>query len=249
MRTIIAGNWKMNKTIKEAKDFKNKILDEIGRENLTCDVVICPPYTLIEALKGNGLFAVGSQNISEEVSGAYTGEISSDMLKELKVEYSIVGHSERRTIYKEDDEMVNRKVKQALDSTIIPILCVGETLAERKAERAVSKVEFQIEAAFAGLTSTRAKKVVIAYEPIWAIGTGVTATSEQAEEMCFIIRKKISKMYDSSVADEIPILYGGSANAANAKELLAKPNINGLLVGGASLKPDEFAKIAMIASK
>ena len=252
-RTIIAGNWKMNKTTSEAEKFKKEFLALLKNERLTCDVVIAPSYTSIASLKGNGVFAVGAQNISAEVSGPYTGEISAEMLKDLNVEYVLVGHSERRALYGETDEMVNRKIKRVLDSGMTPILCIGEDMKERKAERAIEKVEFQLTAGFAGLTSTRAKKVVIAYEPIWAISPGVdigiTATPEQAEEICFAIRKKMSKLYDSTVADEIPILYGGSMTSKNVEELLKMPNINGGLVGGASLKPDEFSKIVIAGNR
>ena len=248
-RTIIAGNWKMNKNIEETEIFRKEFLAKLKDERLTCEAVIFPSYTLIASLKGNGVFAVGAQNINPEASGAHTGEISTDMLKDFNVEYTLVGHSERRTIYGETDELINRKVKRALDVGITPILCVGEDINERKAERAIEKVEFQIAAGFAGLTATRAKKVVIAYEPVWAIGTGLTATAEQAEEMCFAIRKRMSKLYDSTVADEVPVLYGGSVTAENTAELLKMPNINGVLVGGASLNPEGFSQIVIVGNK
>ena len=235
----------MNKTMKEADAFKKEIMAKLGEEVALPETVIFPPATLIATLKGNGVFATGAQNISAEDFGAFTGELAAEHFIDLKCEYAIVGHSERRKIYKEDDELINRKLKKCIDSRITPILCVGERMKERQQGRTMAKIEFQIEAAFAGLTAIQARKVVVAYEPIWAIGTGETATSAQAEEVCFAIRKKIVKLYDSGVADEIPILYGGSVTAANASELLSKPNINGVLVGGASLKAEEFSQIVL----
>ena len=238
-RNIIAGNWKMNKTPSEAVALAKELVPLVGNEN--CDVVFCVPaidiVPVVEAVKGSNV-AVGAENLYIEDSGAYTGEISADMIKDAGAKYVIIGHSERREYFLESDEFLNKKVKKALEKDLIPILCCGESLEQREMGVTIDWVRFQIKSDLAGISADDAKKVVIAYEPIWAIGTGKTATSDQAQEVCKAIRDCLAEIYDQATADEIRIQYGGSMNASNAAELLAKPDIDGGLVGGASLKPD-----------
>ena len=241
---IIAGNWKMNKLPSETYDFVKEVAK--ATEGAKCEVVCCTPYVcLSEAVKAaEGTHVkIGAENLHFEDKGAYTGEVSADMLKDLGVEYVIIGHSERRQYFAETDETVNLKVKKALEKGLIPILCVGESLEEREAGITMDLIAIQIKKAFAGIEAEDAKKVVIAYEPIWAIGTGKTATAEQAEEVCKGIRDLIPELYCPKCATEYTIQYGGSMNAANAEELLGKDNIDGGLIGGASLKSEDFAKI------
>ena len=241
---IIAGNWKMNKLPSETYDFVKEVIE--ATKNSTCEVVCCTPYVcLSEALRASkGTHVkIGAENLHFEDKGAYTGEVSADMLKDLGVEYVIIGHSERREYFNETDETVNKKVKKALEKGLIPILCVGESLEQREAGITMDVISIQIKKAFMGIEADDAKKVVIAYEPIWAIGTGKTATSEQAEEVCGGIRKLIGELYCPKCALEYTIQYGGSMNAKNAAELLAKENIDGGLIGGASLKAEDFAKV------
>ena len=242
---FIAGNWKMFKTKKEALEFA----EEFKKLYHDTDVrtAICAPYllldTLVEAFKGTGI-GVGAENVHFEDEGAFTGEVSVAMLKETGVDYCIVGHSERRQYFAETDETVNLKVKKLLsDSDITPILCVGETLEERDAAREKEVVSEQIRKDFAGIAAEDAKKVVVAYEPIWAIGTGRTATPEQAEEMCALIRNTIEELYDEEVCDEVIIQYGGSVKPENAGEIMNMYEIDGALVGGASLIPAKFMDI------
>ncbi len=241
---IIAGNWKMNKLPSETYDYIKEVIE--ATKNSTCEVVCCTPYVnlseAIRAAKGSHV-KIGAENLHFEDKGAYTGEISADMLKDLGVEYVIIGHSERREYFAETDETVNKKVKKALEKGLIPILCVGESLEQREAGITMDLIAIQIKKAFAGIEATDAKKVVIAYEPIWAIGTGKTATAEQAEEVCGGIRKLIAELYCEKCAPEFTIQYGGSMNAKNAAELLAKENIDGGLIGGASLVAADFAVI------
>lgn len=238
-KKIIAGNWKMNKTPKEALELVKLLKDKVNTDK--SDVVFCVPFVelipVLEELKGTNI-AVGAQNMYFENSGAYTGEISADMLTEIGVKYVIIGHSERRQYFNETDETVNKKVIKAIEKSLIPIVCVGETLEQREKGITVDFVRIQIKSAFQNVTSEQAENVIIAYEPIWAIGTGVTATSEQAEEVCSAIRKVISEIYDPNTADKIRIQYGGSVNGSNAKELFGMADIDGGLVGGASLKED-----------
>ena len=246
---LIAGNWKMNKTIAEAKEFAEAIkAKELPNAK---DVCILAPFTMLaelgKALEGSGI-GFGAQNVHFEPSGAFTGEISVPMLKELGVGYCAVGHSERREYFAETDKTVNLKLKALLEAGITPILCVGESLEIREQGSEQSFVAGQVIADFEGIGAADAAKIVIAYEPIWAIGTGKTATPEQAEEMCAFIRGVISGIYDEATGDNILILYGGSMKASNAKELLEKPDINGGLIGGASLKVDDFASIATDAA-
>ena len=248
-RFLIAGNWKMNKLSEDAEEFVRGLRAKMLPNEK--DVCILAPFTLIagvgKALEGSA-FGFGAQNVHFEESGAYTGEVSVPMLKELGITHCIVGHSERREYFNETDDTVNRKLRALLDAGITPILCVGESLEVREAGGEQTFVAGQLIADFSGLPAADAAKVVIAYEPIWAIGTGKTATPEQAEEMCAFIRGVLSGVYDNATGDSLLILYGGSMKPGNAKELLEKPDINGGLIGGASLKVDDFAAIAMAAA-
>ena len=242
-RKIIAGNWKMNKTPSEAVALVNELKDLVKNDDV--DVVYCVPaidiVPVVEAVKGTNV-KVGAENMYFEESGAYTGEISAAMLKDAGVEYVIIGHSERRDYFKEDDVLLNKKVKKAIEAGITPILCCGETLEQREMGIAVDFIRLQIKSDLKDVAAADAAKLVIAYEPIWAIGTGKTATSEQAEEICKAVRDCIREMYDDDTAGKVRIQYGGSVNAGNAAELFTKPDIDGALVGGASLKAD-FGKI------
>ena len=242
-KKIIAGNWKMNKNHNEAVELINSLKSGIDTDK--SDVVVCVPFvdlmSVSEAIKGTNI-NLGAQNMHFEESGAYTGEISPSMLKELGVKYVIIGHSERRAYFGETDEIVNKKVKKALEHDIVPILCVGESLEERELDITIELVRVQVKKAFAGISKEDAKKVVIAYEPIWAIGTGKVATKEQAEEVCAEVRKVVAEVYGQEVADVIRIQYGGSVTGDSANELFNMPNIDGGLVGGASLKED-FIKV------
>lgn len=247
---LIAGNWKMNKTSAEAAAFA----EEIKAKNLpnAKDVCVMAPFTSIAALgkglEGSGI-GFGAQNVHFEPKGAFTGEISVSMLQELGVGYCVIGHSERREYFAETDETVNKKLKVLIEAGITPILCVGESLEVREQEGEQAFVAGQVIADFAGIPAADAAKIVIAYEPIWAIGTGKTATPEQAQDMCAFIRGVVGGIYDDyAMASEMLILYGGSMKASNAKELLEKPDINGGLIGGASLKVDDFAAIAEAAA-
>ena len=241
---IIAGNWKMNKTPSQAVELIKELIPAVKESD--ADVVICTPAIDLaiatELTKGTNI-AVGAENMHWDESGAYTGEISADMLLDLGVKYVIIGHSERREYFAETDETVNKKVKKALEKGLTPILCCGETLEQREAGIMEDFIRMQIKLDMAGVAADDAKKVVIAYEPIWAIGTGKTATADQAEEVCALIRETIKELYDDATADAIRIQYGGSMNAGNAVELLSKPNIDGGLIGGASLKAPDFSKI------
>lgn len=242
-KKIIAGNWKMNKNHNEAVELINSLKSGIDTDK--SDVVVCVPFvdlmSVSEAIKGTNI-NLGAQNMHFEESGAYTGEIAPSMLKELGVKYVIIGHSERRAYFGETDEIVNKKVKKALEHDIVPILCVGESLEERELDITIELVRVQVKKAFAGISKEDAKKVVIAYEPIWAIGTGKVATKEQAEEVCAEVRKVVAEVYGQDVADVIRIQYGGSVTGDSANELFNMPNIDGGLVGGASLKED-FIKV------
>lgn len=242
-KRIIAGNWKMNKTPSEAVALVNELKPLVKNDNV--DVVFCVPaidiVPVAEAIKGTNI-QLGAENMYFEESGAFTGEISPNMLVDAGVKYVVLGHSERRQNFAETDETVNKKVLKAFEHNITPIICCGETLAQRKQGIYVDWISMQIKIAFQNVTADQAKKAVVAYEPIWAIGTGETASSDQAEEVCGAIRNVIAGIYDEATAAAIRIQYGGSMKAANAKELLAKPDIDGGLIGGASLKP-EFGDI------
>ncbi len=242
-KKIIAGNWKMNMTPSEAVALIDTLKPLVA--NAEADVVFCVPaidiIPAMEAAKGTNI-QIGAENMYFEEKGAYTGEISPVMLKDAGVKYVIIGHSERREYFAESDETVNKKVLKAFEHGLTPIICCGETLTQREQGITIDWIRQQIKIAFLGVTADQAKAAVIAYEPIWAIGTGKTATSDQAEEVCGAIRACIAEIYDDATAAEIRIQYGGSVNAGNAAELFAKPDIDGGLVGGASLKPD-FGRI------
>ena len=242
-RRIIAGNWKMNKTPSEAVALCAELKDLV--KNDAVDVVYCVPaidiVPVAEAVKGTNV-KVGAENFYIEDKGAYTGEISAPMLKDAGVEFVIIGHSERREYFKEDDAFLNKKVLKAFEAGITPILCCGESLEQREMNVTMDWIRLQIKSDLAGVTADQVNTMVIAYEPIWAIGTGETATADQAQEVCGLIRGLIADMYDAATAEAVRIQYGGSMNAANAAELLSKPDIDGGLIGGASLKPD-FGKI------
>ena len=250
-KTIIAGNWKMNKTPSEAKALIEEMKSMLSKTKW-CEVVLCVPCTdiqaAVKAAKGSKI-AIGAENMHFEKSGAFTGEISADMLKELGVKYVIIGHSERRQYFNETDETCNKKVKVAIENGLRPILCVGESLTEREQDVTMEVIRKQVKIALQGVTVDEAKKVVIAYEPIWAIGTGKTATSEQAGEVCAKIRDCLREMYGARAARAITIQYGGSMNAKNAAELLAQPDVDGGLIGGASLKAPDFAAIVDAANQ
>lgn len=243
-KKIIAGNWKMNKTPSEAKALVEAISAKVA--DAACDVVVCPTAICIpaavEAAKNTNI-AVGAQNVHFKESGAYTGELAGNMLTEAGVEYVIIGHSERRQYFGETDETVNLRTKAAIEAGLKPIVCVGESLTEREQGITDDTVRRQTKVAFLGIDKVDAANIVIAYEPVWAIGTGKTATADQADEVCGIIRETIAALYGKDTAEAVRIQYGGSMNAGNAAELLAKPNIDGGLIGGASLKPDDFAVI------
>lgn len=241
---FIAGNWKMFKTKKEALEFAEEFRELY--KDTDVQTAICAPFTdleaLVEAFKGTDI-KVGAQNMHFADEGAYTGEISMAMLEEIGVDFCIVGHSERRQYFGETDETVNKKLKKLFEGPIRPILCVGESLEERDADKAFDVVGGQIKADLEGIDAADVKKLVIAYEPIWAIGTGRTATPDQAEEMCAFIRKTLIEIYGEEVSDEVIIQYGGSVKPANATEIMNMDEIDGALVGGASLKPEDFMEI------
>ena len=246
-KQIVAGNWKMNKTFSEADDLINEIIEISSDINLdNVGVVLCPPFVYLELatdITDETEIAVGAQNVSNYEFGAYTGEISAPMLKSMDVEYCIIGHSERRKYFNESSKLLAEKVNILLKNDIIPIFCCGELLPEREANKHFNIVEKQITDALWHLDPEQFKKIVLAYEPVWAIGTGVNATPEQAQEMHSFIRDIISKKYGDEVAENTTILYGGSCNSKNAKELFANPDVDGGLIGGASLKAEEFVKI------
>ncbi len=249
-RTVIAGNWKMNNTPSQAL----KLIEELKPlvKNADCDVVVCVPYVdllvVIAACKDSNI-KVGAQNLHFEPKGAYTGEISADMLKEIGAEYVVIGHSERREYFGETDETVNKKVHAALNAGITPILCCGESLSQREDGVTGEWVRSQIKIALKGITAAQVQKIIIAYEPIWAIGTGKTATSDQADEVCGIIRQVLAELYDADTAEGVTIQYGGSMNAGNCAELLDKYHVDGGLIGGASLKAPDFSTIVSAGSR
>lgn len=238
----------MNKTPAEAAKLADEIKEKVA--GAACDVVVCPTAVclpgVIDALKGSQV-GVGAQNVHFKESGAYTGEIAGNMLTEIGVEYVIIGHSERRQYFGETDETVNLRTKAAIAAGLTPIICVGESLTEREQGVTDDTVRRQTKIAFLDIPADQAAKCVIAYEPVWAIGTGKTATADQADEVCGIIRETIAGLYGAEVAEKIRIQYGGSMNAGNAAELLAKPNIDGGLIGGASLKAEDFSVIVAAA--
>lgn len=249
-KAVIAGNWKMNKTPDEAKTLIEEIKPLV--KDADCDVVVCVPYVdlqnAIEATKGSNI-GVGAENCHFEKSGAFTGEISAPMLTSMGVNYVIIGHSERRTYFGETDVTVNKRTLAALESGLKVIVCVGEYLEQREQGITAELVAMQTKIALGGVSAEQLKNVIIAYEPVWAIGTGLTATPEQANEVCAVIRKAIADLYGADAADATTIQYGGSMNAKNAEELLAQPDVDGGLIGGASLKAPDFAAIVKAASK
>jgi len=250
-KTIIAGNWKMNKTASDTKRFAEELKPILPRAKW-CEVVVCVPFvnipTAMKAFKDMRV-AVGAENLYYEPSGAYTGEVSAEMLKDLGVKYVIIGHSERRQYFGETDITVNKKVHAALEAGLHPIICVGESLEQRDMGVTLELIALQVKSALAGVAAEKVRKCVIAYEPIWAIGTGRTATAEQAAEVCTAIRATIRNLYGARVARSITIQYGGSMNPKNAAELLAQPDVDGGLIGGAALKPDQFVEIINAANQ
>jgi triosephosphate isomerase len=244
-KTVIAGNWKMNQLTSGVKPFIEQLREAMPRTK-TCEVVLCTPAVMIPAMVRAGKdarVAAGGQDVSKYEKGAYTGEISADMLVDVGAKYCIVGHSERREYHHESDSLVNEKAKALLAKGITPIICVGESLEQREKDLTMEYIAYQVCAALSGIDGTQVRRCIIAYEPIWAIGTGKTATAEQAQEVCEAIRTVIRKLYGARSARAVSILYGGSMNAKNAAELLSMPDIDGGLIGGASLKPADFAAI------
>ena len=249
-KPIIAGNWKMFKTRDEALQFILAVYDKMPSQEKV-DSVICSQFTVLRCLvkrQGENL-RIGAQNMHFEDSGAFTGEVSADMLKSIGVTYVIIGHSERRAMFNETDESVNKKLHKAFEKELTPILCVGESLEQRENGKVEEFIGNQLKLDLAGLTKEQVKELVIAYEPIWAIGTGKTATSKVADETCGFIRSMIKELYDQETADAIRIQYGGSVKTSNIDELMSMPNIDGALIGGASLKADDFIKLVNAAVK
>ncbi len=249
-KTVIAGNWKMNKTPQEAKELLNAMIPLV--KDADCEVIACVPYvdlqTALEAVEGTNI-KIGAENCHWEKSGAYTAEVSAPMLKAMGLEYVIIGHSERRQYFGETDVTVNKRVKAALSEGLTVILCVGEYLEQREQGVTAEVCRMQTKIALQGVSKEDMSKIIIAYEPVWAIGTGLTATADQADEVCGIIRQVIAELYDKEVAEATTIQYGGSMNDGNAEELLSKVNVDGGLIGGASLVAEKFAKIVEAASK
>lgn len=243
-KNIIAGNWKMNFSVEESEKFLSELVPRL--KDVKCEVVICPPFTSLHIANNilrDSNVKLGAQNVHFESNGAFTGEISIDMLKSFNVSYVIIGHSERRTYFNECDDHINKKIFTCLENGITPILCVGETLSERECGSMENILESQINGAFYKVSRENAQKVVIAYEPIWAIGTGKTATSKEANDAIGFIRNVINKIYDDEVAENIVILYGGSVKPNTIKEQMSMENIDGVLVGGASIVVEDFESI------
>ena len=244
-KTVIAGNWKMNMVASEIKPFMEELKENLPKTR-TCEMVLCTHAVMIPAMVKAGKdckVAAGGQDVSKYEKGAYTGEVSASQLADIGAKYCIVGHSERRQYHGEDDMLINAKAKALLEKGIMPIICVGERLEQREMDLTREYVAYQVKAALSGIDASQLRRCVIAYEPIWAIGTGKTATAEQAQEVCEGIRAVIRGIYGARPARAVSILYGGSMNAKNAQELLAQPDIDGGLIGGASLKPVDFATI------
>jgi triosephosphate isomerase (TIM) len=249
-KKLIAGNWKMNKTNADAATLVGELVSTIGKQT-DVDVVVCPPFTAIERVASGvegSTIKVGAQNMHFEASGAFTGEISAPMLRALFATHVILGHSERRAYFGESDELINKKVLAALKNQLRPILCVGETLGEREAGSTLKVVQTQTERGLEGVSKDQAPTVVIAYEPVWAIGTGKVATTAQAQEVHAFIRGLLAKLFTEPVAQKVRILYGGSMKPANAPELLAQKDIDGGLIGGASLEARSFVELITAAS-
>ncbi len=241
---VIAGNWKMNKNNEETKKFIEEFDSLLGDTQV--EVVVCPPFTSLESasrLLKTSSIKLGAQNMSWEDQGAFTGEVSPDMLLDLDVEFVILGHSERRQIFNENDDIINKKVVKALNKGLRPILCVGETLEEREGEKAFDIVKNQLIKGFENISGNEASKIIIAYEPIWAIGTGKTASPEDANEMAAFIRSTLKEIFTEEISEEVIIQYGGSVKPANVEEIMNQTDIDGALVGGASLEPKDFIEI------
>lgn len=248
-KKVIAGNWKMNKDLNESQNLVSGIIDGLGNEN-KCDVVVCPPFTSlneVHSLIKNTPIKLGAQNVYYETDGAFTGEVSTGMLKSVGCDYVIIGHSERRTIFGEKDELINKKNKKALADGLKVIFCIGESLAQREEGITNSVVEKQLQKGLDGISSEELNNIIIAYEPVWAIGTGKTATPEQAQEVHAFIRNYISQKYSKESGEGLIIQYGGSVKPDNAASLLSQPDIDGALIGGACLKADSFLSIIAAA--
>ena len=250
-RVIIAGNWKMNMVPSQVHTFVEQLREVMPERANGCNVVLCVPATHLAALgrEKQRRIGIGAQNISQFDKGAHTGEVSADMIADLGAKYCIIGHSERRADNGDTDELVNTKLQILLEHGITPILCVGESLEQRDRGLTMEHISYQIKAALYGLSAEQVKRIVIAYEPIWAIGTGRTATDEQAQEVCFAIRELLRREYGALISRKVCILYGGSMNAKNCAGLLAQPDIDGGLIGGASLKVEDFAAIIREGSR
>ncbi|MEJ5350629.1 MAG: triose-phosphate isomerase [Melioribacteraceae bacterium] len=245
-KKVVAGNWKMNNDINSSVNLINEIKKGLNQKNLNVEVIICPPFTSLETanvLIKDTPIKLGAQNMYFETSGAFTGEISPLMLKSVGCEYVILGHSERRTIFHESNQLINKKIKSAVANGLKPIFCIGETLEEREKGETFNVVETQIREGLTDLTEQELKNLIIAYEPVWAIGTGRNATPEQAEEVHKFIRELIAQIYSKEFAENLIIQYGGSVKPENSKDLMSQPDIDGALVGGACLKADSFIKI------
>lgn len=245
-KQIIAGNWKMHTDLAEATFLVEGIKAALAEGEVSREVVVCPPFTglsTVADLIEDTDVRLGAQNMYFEPKGAFTGEVSPLMLTDVGCHYVILGHSERREYFSESDALINQKIKAAFQYDLIPILCVGESLAQREANETQSFIDSQLTAGLEGLTAEQVSQMVIAYEPIWAIGTGKTATAEQAGEVCTAIRAKVAALFDAATAEALRIQYGGSVKGSNAKEILSQPDIDGALVGGASLKADDFMAI------
>ncbi|MDH3267770.1 MAG: triose-phosphate isomerase [Ignavibacteria bacterium] len=244
-RKVIAGNWKMNMNLHQSQKLVSEILNGLGKDS-KAEVIVCPPFTSlseVNSLLKDTQVKLGAQNMYFEESGAYTAEISADMLKSVGCEYVIIGHSERRVIFNESDELINNKVKAALTKDLKPIFCIGELLEQRESGKTMQVVSTQIEKGLEGISPEQMKNIIIAYEPIWAIGTGKTATPQQAQEVHLFIRELVAKKFSSLVAESLIIQYGGSVKPDNSGELLSQKDIDGALVGGACLKADSFLSI------
>ena len=245
-RKVIAGNWKMHKDLSESQSLITKLTNALSKEEIKCDILICPPFTSLSEAAGlikNTKVKLGAQNMHFEDKGAFTGETSAAMLKSVGCEYVILGHSERRAIFGESDEMINKKIKKALNSGLNPIFCIGETLQERESGIMNDVIKRQVTEGLQQVSKGEMEKVIIAYEPVWAIGTGVTATPDQAQEVHVYVRKLISDIFGDDTAEKLTIQYGGSVKPNNASELLSQNDIDGALVGGACLEADSFMSI------
>lgn len=245
-KNIVAGNWKMNKNLQEGLELAKELNEALKGKSVNCDVIIGTPFvhlaSVVEAVDADKI-SVAAQNCSDKPSGAYTGEVSAEMVASTGVKYVILGHSERRAYYGETPEILKEKVKMAFENKLTPIFCIGEVLEERESEKHFGVVKSQIEASLFDLPAEDFKNIILAYEPVWAIGTGKTATAAQAQEMHAFIRKTLAEKYGEEVANNTSILYGGSCNASNAKELFSNPDVDGGLIGGASLGVDKFMPI------